>query len=226
VGEVDGMSSRDRAARRKRRAAKERWRRKRWYMVISPPYLGGEKELNLVPADSPEKLIGRVMEATLYDITDDFSHQVIKLYFQITEVEDRRAKTIFRGHEYSRDFLRSLIRRRTTKVTGIFDVTTKDGYTLRVTAVAFTVTRIKTSQEKAIRAIMREILQEKSKALNFDQFVQEMILGKIASDIYNKAKSISPLRHVGIMKSKLLAKPVLEAMAVASSGGGSGESSE
>jgi len=38
-------------------------------------------------------------------------------------------------------------------------------------------------------------------------------LGKIASDIYNEAKKIAPLRHVGIRKSKLLSKPP-ELMAV------------
>jgi len=37
-----------------------------------------------------------------------------------------------------------------------------------------------------------------------DQFVQEMVLGKIASDIYNEARKIVPLRHVGVRKSKLL----------------------
>jgi ribosomal protein S3AE len=31
-----------------------------------------------------------------------------------------------------------------------------------------------------------------------------MVLGKIASDIYNEAKKIAPLRHVGIRKSKVV----------------------
>jgi ribosomal protein S3AE len=52
---------------------------------------------------------------------------------------------------------------------------------------------------------MAKIVEEKSfKALTMDQFVQEMVLGKIASDIYNEAKKIVPLRHVGVRKSKLL----------------------
>jgi small subunit ribosomal protein S3Ae len=56
---------------------------------------------------------------------------------------------------------------------------------------------------------MRRIVEEKAKALTFDQFVQEVVLGKIASDVYNEAKKISPLRHVGIRKSRLLAQPPL-----------------
>jgi ribosomal protein S3AE len=34
-----------------------------------------------------------------------------------------------------------------------------------------------------------------------------MVLGKIASDIYNESKKVAPLRHVGIRKSKLVFAP-------------------
>jgi small subunit ribosomal protein S3Ae len=170
---------------------------------VAPPYFGNV-ELGTIPADETEKLIGRVIEATLYDITGEFAHQYMKIYFQITSVEGKTARTMFKGHEYSRDYLRSLVRRRTTKVDGIFNVSTKDGYRLRVAVCAFTLSRIKTSQEEAIRKIMAKIVEEKSKALTMDQFVQEMVLGKIASDIYNEAKKVVPLRHVGVRKSKLL----------------------
>ncbi|MEM1563125.1 MAG: 30S ribosomal protein S3ae [Candidatus Bathyarchaeia archaeon] len=182
---------------------KDKWRSKVWYTVVAPPYFGNV-ELGAIPADEPEKLIGRVIEATLYDITGDFSHQYLKLYFQVTQVEGKTARTMFKGHEYSRDYLRSLVRRRTTKVDGIFNVSTKDGYRFRVAVCAFTLSRIKTSQEHAIRKIMAKIVEEKSIALTMDQFVQEMVLGKIASDIYNEARKIVPLRHVGVRKSKLL----------------------
>lgn len=196
----------------RRRRVRDKWRSKKWYTVLAPDYFGNV-ELGLVPADSPEKMIGRVIEATLYDLTEDFAHQYLKIYFQVIEVEGRTAKTIFKGHEYSRDYLRSLVRRRTTRIDGIFTITTKDGYRLRVSACAFTPHRIKTSQEKAIRAVMKEVIERKANELNFDQFVQEAVLGKIASDIYNEAKKIAPLRHVGIRKSKLLSKPP-ELMAV------------
>ncbi len=193
-----------------RRRVRDKWRGKSWYTVVSPSYFGNV-ELGLVPADEPEKLIGRVVEATLYDITNDFSHMYLKMYFQITDVNGKTAKTIFKGHEYSRDYLRSLVRRRTTRVDGIFNITTKDGYRLRVSVCAFTLTRIKTSQEMAIRKIMQKIIEEKASQLTYDEFVQEAVLGKIASDIYNEAKKIAPLRHVGVRKTKLLSRPDIAA---------------
>lgn len=102
-------------------------------------------------------------------------------------------------------------RRRTTRVDGIFNVTTKDRYRLRLAVCALTLSRIKTSQEKAIRAIIKRIVEEKASTLEFDQFVQEAVLGKLASDIYNEAKKISPLRHVGVRKSKLILQPAIAA---------------
>ena len=191
----------------KTKKVRDKWRSKQWYMVTAPPYFGSV-ELGGVPADEPQKLVGRVIDSTLYDITNDFAHQYLKMRFQITEIDGKTAKTMFKGHEYSRDYLRSLVRRRTTKVDGLFKVMTKDGYTLRVAVSAFTLSRIKTSQEKILRAIMDKIIREKASALTMDQLAQEIVLGKIASDIYNDAKRIAPLRHVGVRGSKVVSAPL------------------
>lgn len=191
----------------KTKHVRDKWRSKIWYMIVAPPYFGNV-ELGSVPAEEPDQLIGRVAEATLYDITGDFSHQYLKMFFQVNELEGKSARTVFKGHEYSRDYLRSLVRRRTTKVDGLFNLTTKDGYKLRIAVSALTLSRIKTSQEKTIRQIMAKTIKEKAAALTLDQFVQEMVLGKIASDIYNESKLVAPLRHVGIRKSKLVGQPI------------------
>ena len=197
----------------KTKRVRDKWRSKTWYTVMAPPYFGNV-ELGGIPADDPQKLIGRVIDATLYDITNDFAHQYLKMNFQITEIDGKTARTVFKGHEYSRDYLRSLVRRRTTKVDSLFTITTKDGYKLQIAVSAFTLSRIRTSQEKRVRAITAKIIKEKAAALTLDQYAQEMVLGKIASDIYNIAKKIAPLRHVGVRKSKLvtqLAAPKIEA---------------
>ncbi len=191
---------------KRRRRVRDKWRSKAWYKIVTPSYFGNV-EMGAVPADDPKKIVGRVVDATLYDITNDFAHQYLKMYFQVIEVDGKTAKTVFKGHEYSRDYLRSLVRRRTTRVDAVLNVTTKDNYRLRVALSAFTLSRVKTSQEIVIRSIMRRIVSEKAAVLTFDQFAQEVVLGKIASDIYNEAKKVAPLRHVGIRKSKLTFQP-------------------
>ena len=190
----------------KKRGVKDKWRGKDLYSIVAPSYFGGT-DLGSIPADDTSKLVGRVVDSTLYELTNDFAHQYLKMYFQVSSVEGKTAQTIFKGHEYSRDYLRSLVRRRTTRIDVLVNITTKDGYQIRLAVCAFTLSRIRTTQEHAIRAIMKRTVEEKAKELNFDQYAQEIVLGKIASDIYNEAKKVAPLRHVGIRKSKLVAQP-------------------
>ncbi len=182
---------------------------KEWYNVNSPAYFGG-KVIALVPASSAENMMGRTIETTLYDITGDFSQQHLKLNFQVIRLKGTDAETIFKGHEYTGDYLRSLVRRGNTRMDHILKITTKEGYILRVSVVAFSVLRVRKSQILSVRKIMHRILDEKAKTLFFDQFVQEAVLGKIASDIYNEAKKIIPLRHTGVRKTKLLSYPAEE----------------
>lgn len=188
------------------RAVRDKWRRKDWYDIYLPPYFG-ETKVGETPAEDPSKLIGRVYATTLAQITGDFSQEYLKLYFQVKEIEENSASTVFKGHEYLRDYLRSLVRRRSTKVDGSFRVTTLDGYKLKIIVTALTNSRIKTSQERVIRNIMREVVESKAKTLEFGQIVHEMVLGKLASDVYNVARKITSLRHVGVRKSELLALP-------------------
>jgi len=189
------------------RQVRDKWRTKAWYTILSPNYFGSV-ELGTVPANDSSQLMGRIIDSTLYDITNDFAHQYLKMYFQVIEIDGKTAKTVFKGHEYSRDYLRSLVRRRTTRVDSLITIKTRDDYKLRLAVSAFTLARIKTSQENAIRKIMMKIVDEKAGALTFDQFVQEVVLGKIASDIYNEAKKMAPIRHVGIRKSKLIQQSI------------------
>jgi small subunit ribosomal protein S3Ae len=188
-----------------KKRVRDKWRDKDWYSIVAPTYFGAT-ELGSVPSDDPSKLVGRVVDATLYDLTNDFAHQYLKMFFQVSDIEGKTARTIFKGHEYSRDYLRSLVRRKTTRIDTILNVSTKDGYQVRLAVCAFTLTRIRTTQEHEIRALMKRIVEEKAKALTFDQFVQEVVLGKIASDVYNEAKKVAPIRHAGIRKSKLVSQ--------------------
>jgi small subunit ribosomal protein S3Ae len=188
------------------RKVRDKWRAKEWYDVYSPSYFG-ELVVASIPVEEPGDLIGRVVETTLYDITNDFAHQSIKLYFLIVNSKEHRAETILKSHEYATDYLRSLVRRGSTRMDGIFNARTKDQFLTRISVVAFTRDRIKASQEHGIRQIMRQIIEERAAALNYEQLAHEAVLGKLGSDIYNLAKKIAPLRHVGVRKSRLLSIP-------------------
>ncbi len=192
--------------RARRRDLRDKWKMKKWYTVITPPVFG-EISIGTTPADDPAKLIGRVIEATLYDITGDYTQVHVKIKFQIIEVDGDVAKTRFKGHELARDYIKVLTRRKSSKIQGIFNVKTKDGYSLRITAFAFTSYRCKTSQKQAIRKIMRDIIIKTAQEQTLDELIQSMLFDKLSTEIFQEAKKVYPLRKVEIYKSKLLTIP-------------------
>ncbi len=192
---------------RKRAAAtKDKWKMKEWFVVYAPDFFGS-KEIGLTPADEPEKVIGRVVETTLKDLTGDFTKGQVKLYFKIYDVKGQNAYTKFKGHTLARSYIRSLVRRRTTRIDGIFNITTKDGYKLRVMGMVIAYRRIQTSQERAIREIIRDIIYKKAEELNFKDFVMEAVTGKMGAEIAKEARKIYPIKRAEIRKIKVLAEP-------------------
>ncbi|NVM27356.1 MAG: 30S ribosomal protein S3ae [Candidatus Helarchaeota archaeon] len=202
--------------RKKRKAITiDKWRNKNWFSVYSPDFFGSV-EIAQIPSSAD--VLGRTIETTLYDITRDFLQTHIKMYFKVDKIEGNNAHTKFWGHDFTRDYLRSLVRRTTSQIKGIFNIFIKADksdsagtYKIRVTAVVFTQKRAKTSQQKAIRTIMQQIIEEKSQQLTYKEFIQECILGKLGSDIYNEAKMIYPIRKSEIMKTKIVTEPVASA---------------
>lgn len=192
-----------------RAAVKDKWKVKKWYTVVAPPVFG-EVPLGTTPSDNPLKLVGRVIETTLYDLTGDFTLVHVHLYFQIVKIIGNKCITRFKGHELARDYMRSIVRRRSSKIQGIFNIRTKDGYGLRITAVVLTSYRCKTSQKRAIRKIMKEIIEQRASELTLNDLIKAMIFGKLSSEIFAQAKKVYPLRKVEIYKSKLLTIPTPE----------------
>jgi small subunit ribosomal protein S3Ae len=186
---------------------RDKWKLKQWVTVLASPSFGNAP-IGRVPITDVEKPAGRVVETTLYDILkQDPQHYSFKLYFQIDRVEGDTAYTILKGHEFSREYLRSLIRRGSSMSDLIKDYRTKDGYLVRVYTIALSQGRMNSSKKHEIRMIIDKIIGERAADLAYDQFVQETVLQKLASDVYNEAKKITRLRHVGVRKTKLIERP-------------------
>ncbi|MEM0505049.1 MAG: 30S ribosomal protein S3ae [Sulfolobales archaeon] len=181
---------------------KDKWKMKQWYAVVAPEVFGSVT-IATTPADKPWKLLGRVFETTLFDITGDFSQVHIHLKFQACDVKGDTIHTRFKGHELARDYMKSIIRRKSSKVSAIVNVFTKDGYGLRITGVALTAFRCKTSQKYLIRKLVRETITSFVSERTLNEVVQAMIFGSLALEIHQKAKKVYPLRKVEIYKSKL-----------------------
>ncbi len=190
-------------ARRKGRV-KDKWREKKW-ITINAPDSFNNVPIGYVPITDDENASGRVLEVTLYDILkgDPSQHQY-KIYFQIDKVDDDKASTIFKRFEYSKEFLRSLVRRGSSKINFVIDAKTQDGYIFRIKVIALTHRQLNTSRKHDLRLIVRDIINKTIPEMTIDQFVQATCYGKINSDIMAAAKKVIRIRHVGLEKVKLI----------------------
>jgi len=158
-------------------------------------------------SNDPNRIVGRVIETTLGELTNNFSKQNTKLKFRVDRVAGDSAYTKFVGHEMTTDYIRSLVKRRTSRIDSIVDVTTVDGYQVRVKPSCFTVKRARANQVKTIRELSKQVVLAKAVGLDLNQLVQEVVMGKLSLDIYKEAKAIYPLRRVEVRKTEIRAEP-------------------
>jgi small subunit ribosomal protein S3Ae len=193
-------------AKARRRRVRDTWKEKKWYTIMTPTEFG-DAEIGTTPARDPDMLVKRTVESSMRELTGDFSKQYVKLYFQINNVAGDTANTKFIGHHVTTDYVRSMIRRGTSRIDTIVDINTQDGYKVNVHILAITVKRAKSSQQKFIRETMGRLVQEAVEGKTFREIVEAVISGKMASSIYHETKKIYPLKRVEIIKTQVVEEP-------------------
>ena len=199
------MSSR--AKKKKLQGKKVSFKDKQWYEVITPKIFDFKPIGEISGFEN--NVVGRTLETLLFDFTHKYNDVSLKLKFRVINVneEARKCNTIFVGHQYTNDFIRSLIGRGSSKVQIILNLTTKDEYIFRLTTICTTLKRARNSQIVLIRKIMREILREFAVSLNHEKFVAGVIYGEFQAQIQRVAKTIYPLSNCVVVKSKLVSIP-------------------
>ena len=199
------MSSR--AKKKKLKVKKVSFKDKDWWIVQSPKIFNYKEIGEIIGLE--ENIVGRIMENILYDFTKKYSDISLKLQFKVVSVNsgNHSAETIFFGHQYTNDFIRSLVGRGNSKIQTIINVTTKDGYIIRVTGICTTIKRARSSQIDLIRKIMDEVIREFALLYNHEKFIKAMISKEIDHQIQRVAKTIYPLSNSVISKSKLVSIP-------------------
>jgi len=189
---------------RKTRKIKDKWKEKRWVSVFAPESFNNIP-IAYVPITSDKTAVGRVVEVTLFDILkgDPSQHQY-KLFFKIDKVTEEKATTIFKRYEYAKEFLRSLIRRGSSRINFVIDTKTKDGYVFRIKILTLSHRELNTSRKRALRLEAKKQIERIVPQMTIDEFVQAACYGKINSDIMAATKKIFVLDMLVWKKSNCL----------------------
>jgi len=195
--------------------------RKDWYDVKAPSIFQNRNACKtLVNRTQGTKLAseglkGRVFEVSLADLNnDEETYRKIKL--RIDDIQGRNCLTNFHGMDFTSDKLRSLVRKWQTLIECFVDVKTVDGYVVRLFAIGFTKRRpnqlkktsyAQTSQIRAIRKKMSEIMTREASTVELKDLVLKFIPESIGKEIEKACNSIYPLQNVFVRKCKIMKFP-------------------
>jgi len=171
---------------------------KTWYDVYAADVFPGQW-LGETPASKPELLIGRRVEISLRDVTGDFMHEKYKLWFMIYRVKGTKAYAKFNRMELNRDYLRSIVQRRTSRIDVQSEGMTKDGHLVRYFNIIITAVRIRHSQQSDIRKRVNSYMEELIPQLTLEELVRAAILGDkvpISSQVASISTKIAPIKNV------------------------------
>jgi small subunit ribosomal protein S3Ae len=180
----------------------EGWKAKSWYKVYAPDNLG-KTFIGDTIANDADNVVGRVMQTTLGEITNDYARQNVKMRFRVASVAGDSAYTEFIGHEMTRDYLRSLVKRRTSRIDCHIPITTKDAKKVELTVTCYTLTRANLSQVHTIRSMITGRVAAWATAGDMTQLLNGIIAGEISKELFKELKTVFPIRRVEIIKSKV-----------------------
>lgn len=191
------------------RKVKDKWRAKKWYKIVSPEVFGS-KVIGETPTDIPEKLIGRNLEISVKDLTDDFTKSHIKVFLRIDSVQEEIAKTVFNGLEETTDYIKKLARRKKSKIDMVSDGLTKDKIMMRVKSIMVSEKRLQHRQLEELRRVAELYFKEKIPSALMYDLVGEIIHGSVRNELFDKLKKIYPVKKIEVRKVEILPQRVAE----------------
>lgn len=196
--------------------------RKDWYGIKAPTTFAhrdvGKTLVNRTSGlkNANDALKGRIVEVSLADLQKDEEHSFRKVKLRVDEIQGKNCLTNFHGLDFTSDKLRSLVRKWQTLIEANITVKTTDDYLLRLFAIGFTkrrpnqikkTTYAASSQIRAIRKKMTEIITREAGSCTLQQLTTKLIPEVIGREIEKSTQGIYPLQNVHIRKVKLLKQP-------------------
>ncbi len=183
----------------------DKWKLKKWFTILAPE-LFERKTIGETVCSDEKLLIGRKIGVMLDMLTGSYAmpNPYTKMLFRISDVKGNNCYTEYVGHELLHSYISTLVRRRRSLIDHVFDEATQDKKRLRIKA--FVVTQIKISKETrtAIRKALEEFLRGKITSMKFNDFLKELLFGKLNVELYGLLKKIAPIGRVEIKKLQLI----------------------
>lgn len=183
----------------------DKWKKKTWYTILAPEEFE-RKPLGETISEKPELLIGRAVSITGRELANQPKKSHIYITFRVKDVSGNKAITEVIGHEIRDNYMRRVVKRRTSKIMSVKNSSSKDGKKFKVKAVIVTERKASRVQRTSISKITGEVIAKIIADLDSKKVIDELVFGNITNKIYNEIKRIVPIKRVEVTHSELLAQ--------------------
>ncbi len=148
--------------------------------------------------------LGRHMTINLKDLTDSFRDQTKYVQLQLVDFKDQQFSTAITGFHIIPSSVKRMVRKKTSRLDTVFTVTTKDKKEVLIKGIVIALFNSNRSVGTTLRAKMQEVLTQSAAKQGYDQFVNEIITGKMRMYLKRQLKGVHPVREAIVRQFKVV----------------------
>lgn len=176
---------------------------KQWFTIISPKYFG-ENEIGKTVSNTAESLVGKTVNLSAVELTNDINKYYIKLKFKINSVNGDKAFTQFYGSECLQDYISRMVLHRIRRIDSIQDLTTSDKVKIRVKGLIIVSKKMKSSIVGKIRQFVSDLIKNQVEDSTLEEFLQKMLSNELKNKILKDGRRIYPIRNFEVRKTEII----------------------
>lgn len=176
---------------------------KQWFTVLAPKYFG-EKEIGKIISGTADSLIGKTLNLSAVELTNDINKYFLKLKFKIKSVDGDKAFTQFYGSECLQDYISRMVLHRIRRIDSIQDLTTSDNVKIRVKGLAIVSKRVKSSVAAKIREFVSSLIKKQVESSTLEEVLNNMLSNELKSKILKDGRIIYPIRNFEVRKTEII----------------------
>ncbi len=190
------------ATARKRTVMEKKVKKKRWVPILAPDMFS-KGVVGEIPLASAGAAQGRVLTASLMNITHDIKQQNINVSLQIYDVKENQAFTKINSFKVMPAAIKRMTHRRIEVIEDSSIFVTSDNIHVRIKPVLFTRGNTSNSVKRALRKGMRNIILRSVKKSTFDDLFRDALSNKLQYAIVKELSKLHPLKHCVIRELSL-----------------------
>ena len=108
------------------------------------------------------------------------------------------------GHVIKDNYMKRVVRRRSSKVMTVKNYRTHDGKNYKIKVIIITEKKVSKNQKTAVRKKTEELIKKIISGLEARKVVDELVFGTIPNKVYPQLKKIVPIKRIEITNSSLI----------------------